>query len=62
MPAKEIDWNLKFQWCVLNDAAIKRGIELGIAAAAKVVANIDFCAEAILDLDPEDIIKEIKND
>ena len=41
MPAKEVGWGQKFEWSILNqhliDAALKRGIELGLEAAAKEV-------------------------
>ena len=46
MPAKEVGWGQKFEWSILNQhliaAALKRGIELGLEAAATTVCRLEI--------------------
>lgn len=70
--AREFDWNREewFRWNVINqhliDAALKRGIELGLEAAlAEAVNWVSFQMEervtrAIRALNPDTIAKEAK--
>jgi hypothetical protein len=49
MPAKEVGWGQEFEWSILNqhliDAALKRGIELGLEAAEQAALKAENTLE-----------------
>ena len=65
--ARWIEWDYKLEYRILNqhliDAALKRGIELGLdAAATKLAEWQDRDLSDILHIDPETIAREAQHD
>jgi hypothetical protein len=65
--ARWIAWDYKLRYRILNEhltrAALKRGIELGLEAAAeKIAEKQDHDLREILNIDPEAIAREAQHD